>query len=300
MTAAPPTPAKTSRGFARRSPALIVTALLLAVGVGIAGAGAIGAYLSQNPSLLLMVTPVYVIYTVLVVLILFWLVPWQRPTWWALTMAFLWGFLVVASLQLMVNGGIGQLLLATGGVSFYNAWAPAFSGSFTEEALKAAGVLLALAISTRAPRTPSFVFLIGATVGLGFQVFENLNVTLQYAQGTVSTNWEATSFILLNRAVLLGALSHVMYTGIFGLGLGYFLTADRGLPNRLLALIAGALFAVSSHFVNNSPYLKEAFPDSPVASLLKGAVFFAGFVVAMIWMVRNDNRYYKKPFFSSE
>jgi len=237
----------------------------------------------QRSTLAIMIAITYVLYTALVLWIFRRIVKWERPTKPATALAFIWGLLVVGAFQLVANGGIAQLLLAAGGVKFYNDWAPAFSASFTEEALKAAGVLVALAVSARRPKTALFVFFIGATVGLGFQVLENVNTTFGYALGTDSTNIKALGFIFGFRAVMLGLFSHIMYTGVFALGLGYFLTRkDRGFGKRFGVLLSGIVFAMGAHFFNNSPFLKATFPDSPVGNLIKAIVPFMIFVIALV------------------
>src|SRR3954463_12552897 len=64
--------------------------------------------------------------------------------------------------------------------------------------------------------------------------------------------------MFLLQGVMGGLWSHAVYTGLFGLGLGYALTRPAwSLPRRAAVAVAGFAAAWSLHFLWNSPLLVD-------------------------------------------
>jgi RsiW-degrading membrane proteinase PrsW (M82 family) len=182
----------------------------------------------------------------------------EREPWWLVALAAVWGGLVATGLALSANQAVQSLLTTTSGAEVTAQWGAAIAGPTNEELLKGLGVVVCTLLAGRRMRSPVDGFIIGAVVGLGFQVVEDVVYTANVmAVGQDPGSALGQMFVL--RGIMGGLWSHAVYTGLFGLGLGYALTQVRWPPVlRVLAAVAGYVAAWSLHFLWNSPLLVDA------------------------------------------
>ncbi|MGW9212274.1 PrsW family intramembrane metalloprotease [Embleya sp. NPDC055664] len=167
--------------------------------------------------------------------------------------AVLWGGLVATGFALVANDNLLSYL-AKLDPEFSTDWGASISAPIVEETLKLLGVVTLILINRRVFESVLDGFVIGALVGLGFQVVENilygLNAAIQ--SGEIWTGGVVASFFV--RAVVNGLWSHAAFTAMTGAGVAYVLVGvRRPLPVRVAAAIALYVVAWGLHFVNNSP-----------------------------------------------
>lgn len=174
-------------------------------------------------------------------------------------LAFAWGGFAAQTLSGLANGPFLSLLSKTVSPQFRQQWGAAIVGPTTEETMKILGVILLVLVARTQFRTLLAAASIGALVGLGFQVLEDLSYTINRARGSASTDEIApVGEMLFIRGVLSGVWSHAMFTSIAAIGVGYFL-ARRAKPFgvRLAVAVGCFLLAWACHFWWNSPFLHD-------------------------------------------
>lgn len=163
-----------------------------------------------------------------------------------LAAAFIWGG-VTAAFGLSVSGNMdlssiyGKLF----GQAFATDWALPLSAPFVEETAKAAGFLLLLGLAPRRIRSVCDALLVGAFIGLGFEILEDLIYTLN-AAGTAADGGQVGA---VAQAVAIrigsGLFSHCLFTGLFATGLIYLIGTPALARNvgRGVLFIAAALLS---------------------------------------------------------
>jgi RsiW-degrading membrane proteinase PrsW (M82 family) len=181
----------------------------------------------------------------------------EREPWWLVAFALAWGGLVATGLALTANAAVQSILTTSGGLTFTSRWGAAIAGPTNEEILKGLGVVVGALLAGRRMRSPVDGFILGAVVGLGFQVVEDIVYTAN-VMFAGQDPWSAIGQMFVLRGIMGGLWSHAVYTGLFGLGLGYALTrSEWPWPRRALAAVAGFVAAWSLHFLWNSPLLVD-------------------------------------------
>jgi protease PrsW len=172
----------------------------------------------------------------------------------------LWGFLyggLGAAFGIAFHANSAVLSLWGKAVSpgFAQTWGPALTAPFVEESAKAMGFVLLVVMAPRLIRSAYDGLVIGAFIGLGFQVLENWLYTVQGAADDLGTNQAATvaqTFVL--RGVATGFYSHALYSALFCMGIVWLVgrpqeprRVGRGLLFVLAAAVAhGSLDAVTA------------------------------------------------------
>ena len=141
-----------------------------------------------------------------------------------IAIAFLWGAFA-ASWAMAANAN--SPILSLWGKAFGQAWSidwgAGLTAPFTEELAKGFGVLLLIGLAPRLVATAFDGFVLGAFIGLGFQILEDI----QYALGSAGEQFganavdNAMSTILMRMAF--GVAAHILYSAVFCTGLVYFL-----------------------------------------------------------------------------
>ncbi|ROO88657.1 RsiW-degrading membrane proteinase PrsW (M82 family) [Actinocorallia herbida] len=197
-------------------------------------------------------------------------------------LAFAWGGFGAVHLVIPVNDAVESLAAKLGGPEFAARWGPALAAPTNEELFKYLGVVLLVMVARTQFPTILSVVVTGATVGLGFQVMEDLVYTANTAIQFPSTNQIAPVVVMLVVRGLLGGLwSHALYTSIACFGLGYLVARpDRPLVRRIAVAVAFFLLAWSAHFFWDSPLLRGLGGGVIVLALVKGVpVLIVGYAV---------------------
>jgi RsiW-degrading membrane proteinase PrsW (M82 family) len=171
---------------------------------------------------------------------------------------FVWGAIAApGAFALLGNDAVIRLYAKTFGASFAFDWGAALAAPIDEELAKGAGVLLLLVLASRLIRSPFDGLILGAFIGLGFQISEDISYAWIGAANAFGDVGAANSTILVR--TLASIPSHWMYTGIFGAGLIWFVgrpdvPARKGLGLGLMAsaMLMHGLWDASAAIGGNS------------------------------------------------
>jgi RsiW-degrading membrane proteinase PrsW (M82 family) len=173
---------------------------------------------------------------------------------------FIWGFVAATgAFALNANDAVTSLYAKSFGASFAFDWGAALAAPIDEELAKGAGVLLLLTLAPKLIRSPFDGLILGAFVGLGFQISEDISYAWIGAANSFGDVGVAWSTIVVR--TLSSIPSHWMYTGIFGAGLIWFIgrpdvPARRGLGASLMltAMLMHGLWDGSGALGGNSVF----------------------------------------------
>jgi len=160
---------------------------------------------------------------------------------------FIWGFVAATgAFALLANDAVLNLYAKVFGASFAFDWGAALAAPVDEELAKGAGVLLLLTLAPKLIRSPFDGLILGAFIGLGFQISEDISYAWIGSANSFGDIGAAWSTIIVR--TLSSIPSHWMYTAIFGAGLIWFVgrpdvPARRGLGAGLM-LTAMAMHGV--------------------------------------------------------
>ncbi|MBR8740147.1 PrsW family intramembrane metalloprotease [Nocardiopsis sp. MG754419] len=263
----------------------ILFGLLCVVGFGLMVNGLLGAVLvfpGQSVLSALMIAVVGAL--------AFWLLrrvrPVTPPSKVFSLLALIWGMTAAVGLALVANGNLSAVWNTVGGLPFGSAWGAALTAPINEELLKVAGIVLIAVMAPRVVRGPMDGFVIGALVGLGFQVVEDFTYSLNVIamQGGVDGIVAVVQTFIL-RVVLTGLGSHWAMTAVAGTAVG-LVAAASWRPDQRRALWAALLLliAVGVHWFFDTPLLGDLF-----GAIAKTLVVF---VTAMVvyFVVRHAYR----------
>ena len=133
-----------------------------------------------------------------------------------------WGAVAaIGAFALLGNDAVISLYAKAFGGDFAFDWGAALAAPVDEERAKGAGILLLLTLAPRLIRSPFDGLILGAFVGIGFQISEDISYAFIGAAddfGDVGAAW--TTIVARTIASI---PSHWMYTGVFGAGLVWFI-----------------------------------------------------------------------------
>jgi RsiW-degrading membrane proteinase PrsW (M82 family) len=212
--------------------------------------------------------------------------------------ALLWGAVAATTLSGFANDGWGLVVARVGGPEFAARWTAALTAPIVEETLKGLGVVMIYLIAPDEFDDMMDGFVYGAVCGLGFAVVEDVF----YFMGVFGGHPNGVLQGFFVRVVASGLYSHVLYSGLVGMGIGYFVSRrDRQpLARRVLVLAGLSAAAVLGHFLWNSPLL-DLFPSRPwsgmdllmipVATAVKGLPLLGFATLAVVLARRRERRW---------
>jgi RsiW-degrading membrane proteinase PrsW (M82 family) len=177
---------------------------------------------------------------------------WERTPGSLAIAAFLGGGLAATfAIAIIGNAALSSLYTKTFGQAWAVDWQAGLTAPFVEETAKGAIFVLLLGLAPVVIRTAADGLIVGAYVGLGFQILEDI----LYAQNSAFAAFgahqaDAVLSLFVLRAVT-GIPSHALYTALFGAGVIYAL-GTTAQPRRLGRGIALMLSAVVIHGVWDS------------------------------------------------
>jgi protease PrsW len=186
----------------------------------------------------------------------------ERERGWLFAAAFLWGGFIATALSLPFNNAFFQSVDAwveqnpaitrVLGPDAAAMIAAPISAPIVEEIAKALGVLAIFWLLRAEFDSMRDGFVYGAAVGVGFNWSE---AALYVAQGYAESGVAPYSTELGSRYALLGLGGHALFTGMFGLCLGFAVQTNRRLL-RVLVPIVGIVLAMAAHrLINSLPLL---------------------------------------------
>jgi protease PrsW len=161
-----------------------------------------------------------------------------------MVVAFLWGgFAATGTMAANANGAILALYAKAFGQSWALNWGAGLSAPFTEEVAKGSGLLLLIALAPRQVRTAFDGFILGAFIGLGFQIIEDIAYAMTSAGSQFGANQIGASIGTIFLRMVSGVAAHILYSAIFCAGLIYLLgrPAEPRRIGRGLLLMATAM-----------------------------------------------------------
>jgi RsiW-degrading membrane proteinase PrsW (M82 family) len=188
----------------------------------------------------------------------------------------------VGAMALYANEAVRSLWAKGVSQSFAFDWSAALTAPFIEEVSKASGLILLILLAPRLIRTPFDGLILGAFLGLGFQVVEDVGYALSTAGSSFGADQLHTSQSTITVRVVLGIASHWAYSAIVGAGLIYLIgRRPQFEPRRLvgvglilLAFVYHGLWDAQSALTNGRGLL------API--LLIGLVFLILFTVYLV------------------
>ncbi|MEX0754333.1 MAG: PrsW family intramembrane metalloprotease [Actinomycetota bacterium] len=282
-----------------RGPALLVFLGLLVV-TGVLAVRDQSAISQLSPGGWALSWGLLVLYALPVGLVLYALDLYEREPPRYLVAAFVWGAVIATQLSGIANAGWGLVVARAGGPEFAADWTAALTAPFVEEAIKGAGVVLVFLIAREQIDDVLDGFVYGAVCGLGFAIVEDVFYFVGVFGGT--TEGVLQGFFV--RVISSGLYGHVLYTGLVGMGIGYFVSHRRDAPlGRRVAVLAGlTAVGILGHVAWNSPWLDllPAEPSGagwllvPIATAVKGVPLLAFVVVAVVLALGRERRWLRE------
>lgn len=223
------------------------------------------------------------LFAVVFLLFLHWADRWERTPGTLAVAAFVIGG-IGATWAIAVTGNAAMMSLYAKliGQAWAQDWKAGLTAPFVEESAKGVGFLLLLGLAPVVIRTVYDGLIVGAYVGLGFQVVEDM----LYGQNTAAAHFgadQARSVLdtFITRA-LTGVASHALYTALFAARLDY-LIGTPAQPRRVGRGIALMVAALVIHGVWDSAAAIAAGTGLAIVILLVTTV---GAVVALFVAIR--------------
>lgn len=160
-----------------------------------------------------------------------------------LATGFVWGAVVATLfLALSVNTAVLRLYAKLFGQAWAADWSAGLTAPFTEETAKALGLLVIMGLAPRLVRTAYDAFVIGAFIGLGFEVSEDVLYVFQGAGRSFGTGQTGSvlQMVLLRGAA--GIVSHALFSALVCTGLAWIIgrtTDGRHVARGLAAIVIG-------------------------------------------------------------
>lgn len=161
-----------------------------------------------------------------------------------MVVAFMWGgFAATWAMAAHANDALRALYAKGFGQAWSFDWGAGLAAPFTEELAKGAGVVLLIAMASRLIRTAFDGFILGAFIGLGFQIIEDIAYAMTSAGSQFGANQVGAAMGTIVLRMVLGVAAHILYSAVFGAGLVYLLgrPAEPRRVGRGLALMVAAM-----------------------------------------------------------
>ena len=189
-----------------------------------------------------------------------------------MVVAFLWGgFAATWTMAANANTAILALYAKAFGQVWALNWGAGLAAPFTEELAKGSGLLLLIALAPRQIRTAFDGFILGAFIGLGFQIVEDIAYAMTSAGSQFGANQIGASIATIILRMVSGVAAHIVYSAIFCAGLVYLLGRPAEPRNVRRGLLLVAI-----------PVLLHGIWDSLAAIAGRNALTLLGLLIAVI------------------
>ncbi|MFC9832923.1 PrsW family intramembrane metalloprotease [Rhodococcus sp. NPDC127530] len=158
--------------------------------------------------------------------------------------AFLWGGLAATwTMAAHANDAVRALYAKAFGQAWALDWGAGLAAPFDEEIAKGVGLLLLISLAPRLVRTAFDGFILGAFIGLGFQIVEDVAYALGSAGSQFGANQVESAMSTVWMRMATGVSAHILYSAVFCAGLVYLVgrPAEPRKVGRGLALMATAM-----------------------------------------------------------
>lgn len=216
--------------------------------------------------------------------------------------ALLWGAVVATFLAGNINGQWGAIIQKLFGAEFSRDWGAALVGPGVEELVKFLGIVVIYLIARREFDDVLDGFVYGALVGLGFTVAEDMYYFFAHFVGQAGASDLGGLFEgFFIRIIVGGPYSHVLMTGLTGMGFAYYVTRPD-VPRQRRLLVAIGLYAagVATHFIWNSPLLQSLLGTDPgpinwiIYATVKGLPFLILLAILVRIAITREQRWVRE------
>jgi len=288
-----------------REPAFWLFLILLSIGGYIFAENQ--AYFSELPSAFMLSWLLVILYALPV----FWLVNrldlFEREPRLVLLAALLWGGVIATSLAGYANGAWLSIMSKVAPLDFTAQWGAAVVAPGVEETLKLMGIITLFLIVPDEFDGAMDGFVYGAMIGLGFTVVEDVSyfINAAVAFGTASDQIGPVIDMFIIRVIAGGLYTHVLFTGVAGIGFAYFAKHRHAPAIRRWIVLVGCVGAgVVAHVVWNSPWMQTILELEPGATepsawqwiqygVVKGVPFLMLLVVLLLFATRSEERSFR-------
>lgn len=216
--------------------------------------------------------------------------------------ALLWGGIIATFLSAHVNDQWAEILTKVAGADFAREWGAALIGPGDEELFKFLGVVVLFLIARNEFDDVLDGFVYGAVIGLGFTIEEDMYYFFAHFVGQAGAS-DLGGLLdgFFARIIVGGPYSHVVLTGLTGMGLAYFVTRpDVPRARRVLVAVGLYVAGVAAHFIWNSPLLNDVLGNDPdeltwiIWAALKGLPFLILLAVVVRIAQRREMRWVRE------
>ncbi|MGW0172458.1 PrsW family intramembrane metalloprotease [Rhodococcus sp. NPDC003322] len=169
---------------------------------------------------------------------------YAHQSWKLIVVAFVWGaFAAPWALAANANTPMLEIWGKLFGQAWAADWGAGLTAPFTEEISKGIGMLLLIALAPRLVRTAFDGFVLGAFIGLGFQILEDIQYALSSSAAQFGANPVGNAMFTIVMRMTMGVAAHILYSAVFCAGLVYFLgrPAEPRRRGRGLVLMVTAM-----------------------------------------------------------
>lgn len=188
-------------------------------------------------------TVAFAIYTVPWLLFLHWMDRYTPLRPGLLAVGALWGgFGATLFLALSANTAMLSLYGKWLGPTWAADWAPGGTAPITEETAKVIGFVLLLGLAPKLIRSAYDAFILGAFIGIGFEVTEDVLYVFEGAGKHFASNQVADSLQVIGMRAASGLVSHAAFSALVCCGLFWILGRDprgRHVGKGLLLIVTG-------------------------------------------------------------
>lgn len=177
-----------------------------------------------------------------------------------LVVAFCWGgFAATWSMAAYANDALISIYGKVFGHAWAQDWGAGLAAPFTEETAKGFGLLLLIALAPRLVRTAFDGFILGAFLGLGFEIIEDIAYGMNAGASQFGANQVQAAMSTVYLRMATGATGHILYTALFCAGLVYLLgrpaeprRVGRGLLLMLTAMVLHGVWDSMANFATSN------------------------------------------------
>lgn len=170
--------------------------------------------------------------------------------WRLVVTAFAWGgFAATFAIGERANDAVLEIYMKLFGQAWVATWGPAMTAPLTEEIAKGVGLLLLIGLGGRFVRTAFDGFILGAFIGLGFQIVEDVAYMSNAFGSVFGADPLQNSMATLGMRTLAGFTAHILYSAVFCAGVIYVIgrseeprRVGRGLMLMFLPMLAHGLW----------------------------------------------------------
>jgi RsiW-degrading membrane proteinase PrsW (M82 family) len=282
--------------FQARQPAFWLYVLVLVVSLFIVMGSLIRGAAQGGLGLSFLILLVYAVPVILIVRILD---LYEREPISLVIGALLWGGIAAIGISLRANTSWGRAIGQYYGPEFASKWSAALTAPIIEEVSKALAVVVIYLIARDEIDDIMDGFVYGAMAGLGFSFVEDMLYFVRTSQGDLGVLFK----MYFVRVLASGIYGHVLFTGLTGIGIAYFVTR-AGVASRIKRFVVAIglfLVAMAAHAFWNSPVLRGFFDNNlsslghyisvAIGSAIKGLPFFLFLVLMVVLARRREGRW---------